>query len=94
MNATLDVSQATDKQQFLTYVRSNERVGFHDTTIAIAYYIGLAISYILLFLYIVYRKELKHIRRRHTPLYLLIIVAYIVIFIIIYARFYGIYLVI
>jgi hypothetical protein len=88
--AKLDTSNANSNQPLVAFVRSDEKVGYHDTAITIIFYIILGAAYILLFLWMVFKKKLENIRRRHIPWYLLIIVAYIVLFSLVYTLIYGI----
>jgi hypothetical protein len=57
VNATLDTSKAEKKEQLKVYLRSDERVGFHDTVITSIFYLGLGATYVLVFIFLVYRSS-------------------------------------
>jgi hypothetical protein len=57
VNATLDTSKAGKNEQLKVYLRSDERVGFHDTLITSIFYLGLGVIYVGLFIYLVYRSS-------------------------------------
>jgi hypothetical protein len=54
VTATLNASTADKNEPILVYVRSDERTGFHDTLITSLFYLGLGITYVMLFIYLVY----------------------------------------
>ncbi|HZA64024.1 MAG TPA: hypothetical protein VE573_14205 [Nitrososphaeraceae archaeon] len=59
VTAKLDISKASADEEIATYVRSDERVGFHDTIIASIFYLGLGVVYVMLFIYLVYWEQLS-----------------------------------
>lgn len=82
VNAMLDSSKADQKQKMIVYVRSDERVGFHDTIITSIFYLSLGIIYVMLFIYLVYWdrvagspswKKLNMRRMREVAFYVILI---------------------
>jgi hypothetical protein len=83
--ATLNASRADEKNDLIVYLRSDERVGFHDTLITSIFYSGLGVTYVMLFIYLVYWrhlvgstyaphwKKLNHHKIREIVYYVLVI---------------------
>jgi hypothetical protein len=54
VTAKVDAVNASEDEYLKVYLRSDERVGFHDTIITSVFYLGLGVTYIMLFIYLVY----------------------------------------
>jgi hypothetical protein len=59
ITASLDVSMFHKNETLITYVKSDERVGFHDIPYTIGFYFVLSAIHIMLFLYFSVSQELK-----------------------------------
>jgi hypothetical protein len=60
VSATLDPSRADVNAEMKVFLRSDERVGFHDTLITSIFYFLLGMAYILLLTYWVYWRRQLH----------------------------------
>jgi hypothetical protein len=60
INFKADITQGNSDQRLIIFVRSDEKVGYHDVVYTIIFYLGLGIIMVILFIYLVFvNKEIE-----------------------------------